>query len=334
MAAVPLTDAPARSRTMTAIVQRGYGPDVLRLEDVEKPEVGDDGVLVRVRASSVNPADSYTIRGLPLLVRLVMDRGRPVRDVPGSDVAGVVEAVGRDVTEFRPGDAVFGARHGAWAEYVRVGAKNVLVAKPANITFEQAGAVGIAGTTALQALRDKGRIKAGDRVLIDGASGGVGTFAVQIAKAFGAHVTAVCGAKNVDMVRALGADLVIDRDREDLLRDGRYDLVVDVGGSRSLRTLRRMRTPTGMLVVVGAPKTGWIRLFARVITVVLWSRVSDRMLMFVAKLNKEDFTVLKELMETGKLRPVVDRTYPLSEAAEAVRYQTGWHARAKVVITV
>lgn len=336
MVAVSPPDAPARAGTMKAVVQRGYGlTDVLHVEEVEKPVVGDDDVLVRVRASSVDPADSYQIKGLPLLMRVVLRDVRPAAQFPGADVAGEVEAVGKNVTEFRPGDAVFGAAKRAYAEYVTVGRKNLLVAKPANITFEQAGAIGIAGTTALQGLRDKGRIQPGQHVLIDGASGGVGTFAVQIAKAFGAHVTAVCSGRNADMVRSLGADEVIDRTREDPTRRGtRYDLILDVAGSRSLRQLRRMRTPEGMLVIVGAPKTGWVRLFARVVTALVWSRFSDRMMMFIARLKKEDFVTLKELIEAGKLRPVVDRTYPLSDIAEAVRYQAGWHARAKVVITM
>jgi NADPH:quinone reductase-like Zn-dependent oxidoreductase len=339
MVAVSLPETPSRTTTtMKAIVQRRDGPpeNVLHVEEVEVPALGDDGVLVRVRASSVNPADSYPIRGVPLVVRLAMIRQKsPEWTILGSDVAGEVEAVGKDVTEFRPGDAVFGSRRGAWAEYVRAGASNVLVPKPPNVSFEQAGAVGIAGITALQGLRDKGRIRPGHRVLIDGASGGVGTFAVQIAKAFGAHVTAVCSGRNVDMVRSIGADEVIDYTRESLPRGQRYDLIVDIAGGHSLRQLKGLLARDGMFVVIGArSKSGWFPMLSRIFAALVWSRFNDHVVMFVARMKKDDMLTLKELMDAGKLRPVVDRTYPLSATVEAVRYQEAGHARAKVVITM
>ena len=324
---------------MKAIVQRGYGSaDVLTLDEVDMPALDDNSVLVRVRASSVNRSDAYSIRGVPRLVTLVMTRSwkQPATRLPGTDVAGEVEAVGRNVTEFRPGDAVFGARAGAYAEYVDAGSKNLLVPKPARISFEQAGAVGVAGCTALQGLRDIGRLRPGQRVLINGATGGVGTFAVQIAKALGAHVTAVCKTSNVDLVRSLGADEIVDYTKEDFARRGRtYDLFFDVAGSRSLPTYTSVLAPGGIVVLAGARKGGFAGIMWRIVEARLRTRFGAHpILFFIAQLRKDDLVVLKELMEGGTVTPVVDRTYPLRETAMAVRYLEAGHARGKVVITV
>ena len=324
---------------MKAIVQRGYGSaDVLTLDEVDMPALDDNSVLVRVRASSVNRSDAYSIRGVPRLVTLVMTRSwkQPATRLPGTDVAGEVEAVGRNVTEFRPGDAVFGARAGAYAEYVDAGSKNLLVPKPARISFEQAGAVGVAGCTALQGLRDIGRLRPGQRVLINGATGGVGTFAVQIAKALGAHVTAVCKTSNVDLVRSLGADEIVDYTKEDFARRGRtYDLFFDVAGSRSLPTYTSVLAPGGIVVLAGARKGGFAGIMWRIVEARLRTRFGAHpILFFIAQLRKDDLVVLKELMEGGTVTPVVDRTYTLRETATAVRYLEAGHARGKVVITV
>jgi NADPH:quinone reductase-like Zn-dependent oxidoreductase len=319
---------------MKAIVYRTYGsPDVLELTDIEKPAVADDAVLVRVRAASVNALDWHGMRGQPFLVRMEQGLRRPTVGALGVDAAGHVEAVGKNVTHVQPGDEVFGARTGAFAEYVS--GRN-FVAKPADLTFEQAAAIPVAATTALQGLRDKGGIQAGQRVLVNGASGGVGTFTVQIAKALGAHVTGVCSSGNVEMVRSIGADEVIDYTREDFTRAGQqYDLILDIAGSRSLRSCRRVLTANGTLVVVGGPGGRWVSPADRWVKAKVISRFgSQRMLPFLAQITKEDLLVLKELVEAGKLRPVIDRTYPLSEVPDAVRYVEAGHARGKVVITL
>ncbi|HEY8806478.1 MAG TPA: NAD(P)-dependent alcohol dehydrogenase [Candidatus Limnocylindria bacterium] len=325
---------------MKAIVQRVYGPpDVLALEEIEKPALDDDGVLLRVRASSVNKADAYRIRGVPWFVTAMMTRSfksAPPDLVPGTDVAGIVEAVGKNVTRFHPGDEVFGARSGAYAEYVRITEKSAIAPKPANVTFEQAGAVGIAGCTALQGLRDVGHLKSGERVLINGATGGVGTFAVQIAKALGAHVTAVCKTSNVDLVRSIGADVVIDYLNEDFAkRADRYDLFFDVAGSRSLSTYTSVLAPGGSVVLAGARKGGFAGIIWRIVEARLRTRFGKTPIRFyVAKLKEADLAALGELMAAGKLAPVVDRTYPLRDTADAIRYLEAGHARGKVVITV
>jgi len=320
---------------LKAVVGTEYGsPDDLELQEIDKPVVDGDGVLVRVRATSVNPLDWHFMRGLPYFVRLTAGLRRPKRSVPGVDVAGHVEAVGENVTQFQPGDEVFGSRGGAFAEYVCGGERN-FVAKPVGLTFEQAAAVPGAGCTALQALRDRGQIQPGQRVLINGAAGGVGTFAVQIAKAFGADVTGVCSTRNVDMVRSIGADQVIDYTREDFTRVGqRYDLILDAVGNRSLSDFRRALTPKGTLVLVGGGSgrlLGPLALPLRALVVSPF--VGQRLLPFLAKVSKEDLVVLKELIEAGKVTPVIDRTYPLSEAPEAIRYLEAGHAQGKVVIT-
>lgn len=318
---------------MKAIVNDRYGsPDGMELRDVDKPEVTDDGVLVRVRATSVNAYDWHMMRGKPYIARLSGLR-KPKTTVLGLDVAGIVEAVGANVTHLKPGDEVFGSRSGAFAEYVS--GRN-FVPMPAGFTFEQAAAVPCAGQTALQGLRDKGGIQAGQRVLINGAGGGVGTFAVQIAKAFGADVTGVTSTRNLEMVRSIGADHVIDYTREDFTRSGqRYDLILDPGGNRSLSDIRRVLTPEGTLVLVGPGSGQWVGPIARMLRAIVTSRfVGQRMLPFLSTVSKDDLLVLKELIEAGKVRPVIDRTYPLSEIPEAIRYLEAGHAQGKVVITV
>ena len=324
--------------TMKAIVRERYGsPDVLKLRDIDRPVIDDDGVLVRVRAASINAYDWHMMRGSPSLVRLMAGLRKPKSSAMGVDLAGEVEAVGKNVTEFRPGDEVFGQRVGALAEYVCGSAKSFLVPKPAGLTFEQAAAVPMAASTALQGLRDKGQIKPSQRVLINGASGGVGTFAVQIAKAFGAHVTAVCSTRNVDQALSLGADEVIDYTREDFTRGGRkYDVILDVASSGSLSSRRRVLEPNGTLVGVGAANNdGTASIVAGLLETAVLSRFGNqKMPFFLAKNSKEDLLVLKELIEAGKVRPVIDRTYPLNQTAEAIRYLETGHARAKVVITV
>ena len=321
---------------MKAIAYRRYGsPDVLRLEEVDVPVVGDDGVLVRVRASSVNPIDWHIMRGEPFLVRMSDGLRRPKGWQLGVDVAGQVEAVGANVTQFRPGDDVFGSRNGAFAEFV-LGRERNFASKPANLSFEQAAAIPVAATTALQGLRDKGRLEAGQRVLVHGAGGGVGHFAVQIAKALGAEVTAVSSTANLEMLRSIGADEVIDYTTEDFTGLGRrYDVILDIAGTRSLWACSRALTPAGILVVVGGPGGRWISPADRMAKALVLSRLVRRKLLpFLAKTAKDDLLVLKQLIEGGKLTPVIDRTYPLSETAEAIRYVETMHARGKVVITV
>jgi NADPH:quinone reductase-like Zn-dependent oxidoreductase len=321
---------------MKAIVQSKYGaPDVLELRDIEKPALRDTDVLVRVHAAAINPLDWHDIRGLPYFVRIGNGLLKPKDRVPGVDVAGHVEAVGRNVTQLRPGDEVFGLSKGALAEYAR-GREDLLLPKPAALTYEQAAAVPVAALTALQALRDRGRIQPGQNVLIVGASGGVGTFAVQIAKSFGADVTGVCSTRNVEMVRSIGADHVIDYAREDFTQSGqRYDLMVDMAGTRTLSDCRRALTSRGTYVVVGAPSGRWLTGPDRFVKALVLSLfVSQSMVPFVTSANKEDLIALKNLIEAGKVTPVIDRSYRLIEAPEAIRYLEEGHARGKVVITV
>ena len=322
---------------MKATVYHRFGsPDVLELQDIAQPALTDDGVLVRVRASSVNPAEWYAVTGRPYIARPTMGLRRPKHTVPGADFAGSVEAVGSAVTDVRPGEEVFGGTSsGAFAEYVCV--RRTVVTKPANLTFEQAAAVPTAAVTALQGLRDHGRLRPGHTVLINGASGGVGTFAVQLAKAFEAEVTGVCSTHNVDLVRSLGADHVVDYTREDFTRSGRrYDLLLDVAGSRSWSDCKRVLGQGATLVLVGGPKTNpWTGPLGHVAGVRLASlRASQKVVFFVARFTREDFLVLQELLEAGKVTPVIDRQYELSEAPAALSYLGEGHARAKVVITV
>jgi len=327
---------------MKAVRYHRYGgPDVLELQEVAMPAAGDGELLVRVRAASVNPLDWHFMRGAPYLVRMMagLSRPKPSASRLGADMAGSVEAVGQDVTGFQPGDEVFGGleERGTLAEYISVRADAVVLQKPAGLTFEQAAAVPVAAFTALQALRDTGRVQPGQKVLVNGASGGVGTFAVQIAKALGAEVTGVCSTANVGMVASIGADHVVDYTREDFTRaERRYDLLIDIAGNRSLAETRRVLAPKGALVVVGGPNKGrWIGPFGRTIRMLLQSpAVSQRMVSFLAHQNRDDLAVLRELLDAGKVTPVIDRAYRLNQVAEAVRYLETGHARGKVVITV
>jgi len=336
----PAPSLPKDAKLMKAIVYRCYGPpDVLKLEDIEKPTAADNEVLVKVHAAAVNPLDWHYMRGKPYLMRMEAGLGTPKNSRLGVDFAGTVEAVGRNVKRFKPGDEVFGGKYGAFAEYVSVAEDRALVLKPANLTFEQAASVGVAAITALQALRDQGKIQPGQKVLINGASGGVGTFAVQIAKSFGAEVTGVCSTRNVDMVRSIGADQVIDYTKEDFTeRAQRYDVILDNVGNRSLLDIRRVLNPEGKYVLIGGggPDAGpWIGPFIGPIKALVLSKfVSQDMGMFLADLNQEDLTVLSDLMQAGKVTPVIDRRYKLSEIAEAIRYLEEGHARGKVVINL
>jgi NADPH:quinone reductase-like Zn-dependent oxidoreductase len=323
---------------MKAIVHRCYGsPDVIRLEDVPKPTPKDDEILVRVHAASVNPLDWHYLEGTPYMVRIDGGFGKPENPRLGVDFAGAVEAVGKSVTRFKPGDQVFGGKFGALAEYVAVSEKRAVALKPANLSDAQAAAVAIAGITALQALRDQGHIRAGQSVLVNGASGGVGTFAVQIAKSFGATVTGVCSTRNVELVRSLGADHVIDYTQEDFTKGSqRYDLILDNVATHSLADYRRVLTPNGAYIMVGSTDVGhWFGWAVGPLEAWLLSPFTSQKLgMILAELNKDDLATLAALMESGKVTPVIDRTYKLSEAAEALRYLEKGHARGKVVVTV
>src|SRR5215217_3033475 len=323
---------------MKAIVRDTYGsPELLELRDIDKPKIADDEVLVRVHAAGVGRDVWHIMTGLPYPIRLAGYGLRaPKNPVIGSDVAGVVETVGKNVSKFEPGDEVFGIGKGSYAEYARA-PEDKLAPMPANLAFEQAAVVAIMGSTALQALRDQGKAEPGQEVLIIGASGGVGTYAVQIAKAFGAHVTGVCSTAKVQMVRSIGADHVIDYTREDFAEgDQRYDLILDIGGNSSLSRLRRTLTPEGTLVIVGGEGGGrWLGGTDRQLRALMLSPFVDQKLgTFVSSENHEDMIALKELIEAGKVTPVIDTTYPLSEVPEAIRYLEEGHAQGKVVITV
>ena len=333
----PAPPPAAGTPLMKGVVHRCYGsPDVIRYEDLPKPAPGDDEVLVRVRAASVNPLDWHYLRGTPYMIRIEGGFGKPENPRLGFDFAGTVEEVGKGVTRFRPGDEVFGAKLGALAEYVTVRQERALAPKPADVTFEQAASVPIAGVTALQALRDKAHLRAGQKVLINGASGGVGTFAVQIAKSFGAEVTGVCSTRNLEMVRSIGADHVIDYTREDFTRGAqRYDVIIDNVGTHSLLEYRRVLNPRGIYVTIGSTTIGnWFAwLEAPLEGMVLSHFVSQRFMVILAELDPGDLAALGALMQSGKLTPIIDRRYKLSEAAEAIRYLEKGHARGKVVLT-
>jgi NADPH:quinone reductase-like Zn-dependent oxidoreductase len=324
--------------SMKAIVYRCYGSaDVLKLESIPKPVPADDRVLVKVHAASVNPLDWHYMQGKPYIMRPTAGFGAPKSILMGADFAGTVEAVGKNVKRFKPGDEVFGDRDGAFGEYVSVRENGAIALKPANMSMEQAAAVPVAGVTALQALRDKGMIRAGQKVLINGASGGVGTFAVQIAKSYGAEVTGVCSTRNADMVRSIGADHVIDYTREDFTNGAaRYDLIIDNVGNHSLAEIRRVLTPNGAMVGVGGPSdNNWIGpLTGLAKAYVVSAFVSQKQVFMLANANQDDLDVLRELMQSGKLTPVIDRRYKLSETPAAVSYVEQGHARGKVIITV
>jgi|SRR5882672_9496907 len=328
----------ASAQTFKAIVQRCYGPpDVLKVEDIEKPTPADDELLVRVHAASVNPLDWHYLRGTPYIMRIDAGLGAPTSVRLGVDFAGTVEAVGKNVTKFKAGDEIFGGKRGAFGEYVAVKEERAIVLKPAGVTFEEAASTPIAAITALQALRDKGHLQPGQKVLINGASGGVGTFTVQIAKTMGAEVTGVCSTRNVDMVKSIGADHVIDYTKEDLMKSGqRYDVIIDNVGNRPLRDYTKVLTPKGNFVIVGGPNEGK---FIGAMTIplkafVLSPFVSQKFQFFLADLTKEDLTLIGELMQTGKVKPVIDRRYKLSEVPAAIAYLEEGHARGKVVINM
>ena len=333
-----LTAAPAN--TMKAIVYCDYGLANLKLADVEKPTPADDQLLVKVRAASVNPYDWHFIEGTPKMIRLMGVGLRKPKDIRvGVDFAGTVEAVGKNVTQFKPGDDVFGGKGGAFAEYVCPRADRAVAIKPANITFEQAASVNIAGLTALQGIRDKGKVQPGQKVLINGASGGVGTFAVQIAKSYGADVTGVCSTRNVDLVRSLGADHVIDYTKEDFTKgEQRYDVILDNVANHSLSECRRVLTPNGKYVMIGggrANEQGFVGVMFRPLKAMVMSPfVSQQMGMMMAELSQKDLTVLADLMQAGKVTPVIDRRYKLSEVPQAIAYVEEGHARGKVIITL
>jgi len=317
---------------MKAIVRTRYGsPDVLQFTEVEKPTPRDDEVLIKLRAASLNPLDLFTMRGAPL-VRLIPGLRTPKDKRIGVDAAGQVEAVGRNVTQFNPGDEVFGVCRGAFAEYA-CGTQDKLARKPANISFEEAAAVPVAAITVLQGLRDKGQIQRDQKVLVDGASGGVGTFAVQIAKSFGAEVTAVCSTRNVDTVRSIGADHVIDYTREDFTKNGqRYELILGANAHHSIFDYRRALNRDGIYVIVGGDLA---RIAQAMILAPLLSRWGDKKThFFIANIKQKDLVFLKELLEAGKVVPVIDRRYPLSDGAEALRYLEQRHARGKIVLTI
>ena len=334
-------NAAAPTNPMKAITYCDYGVANLKLDDVEKPTPNDDQVLVRVRASSVNPYDWHFVEGNPKIMRLGVGLRKPKETRLGVDYAGIVEAVGKNVTQFKAGDEVFGGRDGAFAEYVCVRHDRMIAPKPANIGFEEAAAVDIAGCTALQAVRDKGKIQAGQKVLINGASGGVGTFAVQIAKSFGADVTGVCSGRNVDLVKSLGADRVIDYTKEDFTKsDQRYDVIIDNVANHQLSEIRRVLTPNGKYVMIGGG-TGakdWQGLFGpmtRAFKIMATKRfVTQEMGMMLTNPKQKDLNDLADLMQSGKVKAVIDRTYKLAEIKDAISYVEQGHARGKVIIVV
>src|SRR5213083_2711045 len=323
---------------MHAIVNCEYGVGNLQLSELEKPAPMDNEVLVRVRAASINPVDGHMIRG-SWLMRPMSGMRKPKNTRFGTDFSGMVEAVGKDVTSVKPGDEVFGAKNGAVAEYVCVKADRATVMKPNNVTFEQAGSVAVAGLTALQGLRDKGHIQAGQKVLINGASGGVGTFAFQIAKAFGAEVTGVCSTHNVDLVKSLGADHVIDYTKEDFTKSAeRYDVMLDNVGNRTLSECKSVLTPKGKYVLIGgggASEQGLLGGLGKALWAMLFSKfVNQQMGMMMADPSQKDLTILADMMQSGKLKPVIDRTYKLAEVPQAIQYLEQGHARGKVIIAV
>jgi NADPH:quinone reductase-like Zn-dependent oxidoreductase len=326
---------------MKAIVYCDYGVANLKLEEIEKPVPNDDQILVRVRAASVNPYDWHFVEGTPYVIRAIGGVGlrKPKDTRLGVDFAGTVEAVGKNVTQFKPGDEVFGGRGGAFAQYVCPRATRAVALKPTSVSFEDAASVNIAGITALQALRDKGKVQPGQKVLINGASGGVGTFAVQIAKSLGADVTGVCSTRNVDLVKSLGADHVIDYTKEDFTKSAeRYDVMLDNVGNHSLSECRGVLTPNGKYVLIGgggASDQGFLGGLGKALWAMVFSKfVNQQMGMMMADANHNDLTVLADMMQSGKLKPVIDRSYKLEQVPDAIRYLEQGHARGKVVISV
>jgi NADPH:quinone reductase-like Zn-dependent oxidoreductase len=331
----------APTNPMKAIVRCDYGLANLKLEDVEKPVPDNDQILVKIHAVSVNPYDWHFVEGTPYVMRAMGAGLRKPKEIRlGVDFAGTVEAVGKNVTQFKPGDEVFGGRDGAFAEYVCRRAVGAVAPKPAGLTFEQAASINIAGITALQGVRDKGKVQPGQKVLINGASGGVGTFAVQIAKSFGGEVTGVCSTRNLEMVRSLGADHVIDYTKEDFTKgDQHYDVILDNVGNHSLSDYRRLLTPNGIYVLIGgggANEQGFLGGLAKALDAAVYSKfVKQKMGMMMADPSTKDLTLLAEMVQSGKIKPVIDRTYKsLSEVPGAIRYLEEGHARGKVVITV
>jgi NADPH:quinone reductase-like Zn-dependent oxidoreductase len=326
---------------MKAIVYHNYGPpDVLKYEDVEKPVPKDNEILIKVRAASLNPLDWHFMRGVPYIVHIIAGLRRPKFIGLGADVAGQVEAVGKTVTQFKPGDDVFGGCRGAFAEYA-CASESESVMKPENVTFEQASSVRIAGLTALQGLRNKGHIQPGQKVLINGAAGGVGTFAVQIAKSFGAEVTGVCSTKNLEMVRSIGADWVIDYTKTDFTQEDfpnggrRYDIILDLLGNHFLSAYRRILNSKGILVTAGGPSGRWRIGLARGLRAQVWSMFGSRKFVgILTRTTKEDLMTLHDLLKAKTIVPVIDRQYSLSEVPEAIRYLEEGHARGKIVITL
>ncbi len=325
---------------MKAIIYRECGtPDVLRCEEVEMPVPGDGQVLIKVKSASLNPVDKHMMKGVPWLFRVLFRMPKVSAANPGRfgrDVAGVVETIGPNVTEFKPGDEVFGVSPGACAEYACANAAKIVI-KPAGVTFEQAASSPVVAFTALQALRDKGKVQPGQKVLINGASGGVGTYAVQIAKSFGAEVTGVCSTRNLDLVRSIGADHVIDYTKEDFAKsDQRYDLIIECVANHSLSDYRRILKPTGSCILIGGPdKEGMGGYMVILLKALVSSWFSNKKIApYMAKTNQDDLRIAGELMVSGKLKPVIDRTYPLSETPDAVRYLAAKHAQGKVIITI
>jgi NADPH:quinone reductase-like Zn-dependent oxidoreductase len=332
-----MTGTAMTSTTMKAVTQEQYGgPEVLELRDIPRPQISDDQVLIRVLAAGVNPADWAVMSGLPYIARPVYGLTTPKNPVRGTDVAGVVEAVGTAVTQFQAGDEVFGSADGSYAQFAAADPEK-LTRKPANLTFEQAAAVPMAGLVALQAVRDHGGVRPGQRVLINGASGGIGTFAVQIAKALGAQVTGVCSTRNVELVRSLGADHIVDYTRQDFTRAGEeYDYVLDNVANHSLRSLRRTVTPSGALVPNGGGfDNRWFAGAGRVIAAHAVNMVSKQTVRpFLVSYSNDDLVTLRDLVEAGKVSPVLDRTFPLNGVADAIAYVGEGHARGKVVISL
>jgi len=334
-------NAAAPANPMKAITYCDYGVANLKLEDIEKPVPNDDQILVKVRAVSVNPYDWHFIEGTPKFMRAMIGGLRKPKDIRlGVDFAGTVEGVGKNVTQYKPGDEVFGGSTGAFAQYLCRRATGSVAPKPAGLTFEQAASINIAGITALQGVRDQGKVQPGQKVLINGASGGVGTFAVQLAKNFGAEVTGVCSTRNVELVQSLGADHVIDYTKEDFTKgDQKYDVILDNVANHSLSECRRVLTPNGIYVMIGgggANEQGWVGALGKALNAAVYSHfVKQKMGMMMANPSTKDLTLLAEMVQAGKLKTVIDRTYKsLSEVPDAIRYLEEGHARGKVVITV